>query len=100
MTEELFRERLIELFNEFHKEKESSYISSTANEVVYEWQSSHDLNERIDEVRSDYVDDGCVVIDVYLHNNESGFHVAWVHEDKRVKWTNAMYKNCPMMSTM
>ena len=74
MTEELFRERLVELFNEFHKEKESSYVSHTANEVAYEWQSSHDLNECIDEVRSDYVDDdGCIVIDVWLHNDEDGF---------------------------
>ena len=96
MTEELFRERLIELFNEFHKEKESSYVSSTAKEVAYEWQSSHDLNDRIDKVRSDYVDDdGCVVIDVYLHNNESGFPVARVHKDKTFEWTNTMYKNCP-----
>lgn len=96
MTEELFRERLVELFNEFHKEKEPSYVSSTAREVVYEWQSLHDLNNRIDEVRSDYVDDnGCVVIDVWLHNNESGFSVAKIHEDKTVEWTNTMYKNCP-----
>ena len=96
MTEELFRERLIELFNEFHKEKESSYVSSTATEVAYEWQSSYDLNEHIDEVRSDYVDDdGCVVIDVWLHNDESGFSVAKIHEDKRVEWTKPMYKNCP-----
>ena len=96
MTEELFRERLVELFNEFHKEKEPSYVSSTAREVVYEWQSLCDLNDRIDEVRSDYVDDdGCVVIDVYLHNNESGFHIARVHEDKTVEWTNTMYKDCP-----
>lgn len=96
MTEELFRERLIELFNEFHKEKELSYVSSTTNEVAYEWQSSHDLNDRIDEVRSDYVDDGgCVVIDVWLHNDESGFSVARIHEDKTVEWSNTMYKNCP-----
>ena len=74
MTEELFRERLIELFNEFHKEKESSYVSSTAREVAYEWQSSHDLNERVDE---------------------DGFSVARIHEDKTVEWTNAMYKDCP-----
>ena len=37
MTEELFRERLIELFNEFHKEKEPSYVSYIAREVAYEW---------------------------------------------------------------
>lgn len=86
MTEELFRERLIELFNEFHKEKESSYVSHTAKEVAYEWQSLHDLNGRIDEVRSDYVDDdGCVGIDAWLHNYESGFSVARIHEDKTVE---------------
>ena len=37
MTEELFRERLIELFNEFHKEKGISYVSYIAREVAYEW---------------------------------------------------------------
>lgn len=96
MTEELFRERLIELFNEFHKEKESSYVSGTAREVAYEWQSLHDLNERIDEVHSDYVDDdGCVVIDVWLHNDEFGFPVAWVHKDKTVEWKKPEYKDCP-----
>ena len=96
MTEELFRERLVELFNEFHKEKESSYVLHTANEVAYEWQSSHDLNECIDEVRSDYVDDdGCIVIDVWLHNDEEGFSVARIHEDKTVEWINTMYKDCP-----
>ena len=96
MTEELFRERLVELFNEFHKEKESSYVSHIANEVAYEWQSSHDLNDRIDEVRSDYVDDdGCIIIDVWLHNDEEGFSVARIHEDKTVEWINTMYKDCP-----
>ena len=96
MTEELFREKLIELFNEFHKEKESSYVSYTAREVAYEWQSLHDLNGRIDEVRSDYVDDdGCVVIDVWLHNYEFAFSVARIHEDKTVEWTNTTYKDCP-----
>ena len=96
MTEESFRERLVELFNEFHKEKESSYVSFTAMEVAYKWQSLCDLNKRIDKVRSDYVDDdGCVVIEVYFHNNESGFPIARVHDDKRVEWTITMYKNCP-----
>ena len=96
MTEELFRERLIELLNEFHKEKESSYVSYTAREVAYDWQSLCDLNDRIDEDRSDYVDDdGCVVIDVWLYNKESSFSVARIHEDKAVEWTNPMYKNCP-----
>ena len=96
MTEELFREKLIELLNEFHKEKESSYVSYTAREVAYEWQSLYDMNDRIDEVRSDCVDDeGCVVIDVWLHNNESGFSVARIHEDNTVEWTIPMYKNCP-----
>ena len=95
MTEELFRERLIELFNEFHKEKEPSYVSGTAKEVAYEWQSLHDFSDRIDKVRSDYVDDdGCVVIDVWLHNYESGFSVARIHEDKTVEWTNTTYKDC------
>lgn len=64
--------------------------------VVYECQSSHDLNDRIDEVRSDYVDDeGCIVIDVWLHNDEDGFSVARIHEDKTIEWTNTMYKDCP-----
>ena len=95
MTEELFREKLIELLDEFHKEKESSYVSHTAMKVAYKWQSLHDLNELIDEVRSDYVDDdGCVVIDVWLHNYESGFSVARIHEDKTVEWTNTTYKDC------
>ena len=95
MTEELFRERLIELFNEFHKEKGISYVSYIAREVAYEWQSLHDLNDRVDEIRSDYVDDdGCVVIDVWLHNYESGFSVARIHEDKTVEWTNTTYKDC------
>ena len=97
MTEELFRERLIDLFNEFHEEKESSYVSSTAREVVYEWQSSHDLNDRIGKDLSYYVlyDSVYFVIDVYLCNNEFGFPVARVHEDKTIEWANTMYKNCP-----
>lgn len=96
MTEELFREKLIELLNEFHKEKESSFVSHTAMKLAYKWQSLHDLNELIDEVHSDYVDDdGCVVIDVYLYDNESGFSVARIHKDKTVEWTNLMYKDCP-----
>ena len=98
MTEELFRERLIELFNEFHKEKESSYVSSTAREVAYEWQSLCDLNNRIGKDLSYYVlyDSVYFVIDVYLRNNEFGFPIARVHyEDKTVEWANLMYKNCP-----
>ena len=98
MTEELFRERLVDLLNEFHKEKESLYVSSTAREVVYEWQSSHDLNDRIGKDLSYYVlyDSVYFVIDVYLCNNEFAFPVARVHyEDKTVEWANPMYKNCP-----
>ena len=97
MTEELFRERLVELFNEFHKEKSSSYVSHTAMKVAYDWKSLCDLDDYIDKVISHYVfcDGGYFVIDVYFHNNESGFPVARVNEDKTVEWTNPMYKDCP-----
>lgn len=97
MTEDLFRERLVELFNEFHKENSSSYVTHTAMKVAYDWKSLCDLDDCIDKVRSyhAFCDGGYFVIDVYFHNNESGFPVARVSEDKTVEWTNPMYKNCP-----
>ena len=88
---------LEELTNDFYNGRVLQAYFSVKN-VADEWIADkrlHDLNDRIDEVRSDYVDDdGCVVIDVWLHNYESGFSVARIHEDKTVEWTNTTYKDC------
>lgn len=96
MKENEFTERLVALLNEFRKEKETSYVVGIAKDVVYEWQSIQDHDDRIDEVRCDFIDgDGAVVIDVWTHGNEDGFSVARILPDNTVEWTNSFYKDCP-----